>query len=77
MNSSTENVEARRFRLLQAQIVLQYVFVYLPVSVVAALHPVNAVIMFWLTISVARRAIQLLQQGEHQQREKRIYNKMR
>ncbi len=52
--------------LLQAQIVLQYVFVYLPISVVAALHPVNAVIMFWLTIFVARRAIKLLKQGEYQ-----------
>lgn len=56
--------------LLQAQIVLQYVFVYLPISVVAALHPVNAVIMFWLTIYVARLAMRLLKQGEYQKRKK-------
>ncbi len=56
--------------LLEVQIALQYVFVYLPVSVVAALHPVNAVIMFWLTIYVARRAMKLVQQGAYQKREK-------
>ncbi len=49
--------------LIQAQIVLQYVFVYLPVSVVAALHPVNAVIMFWLTMYMARNAMKFVQQG--------------
>jgi hypothetical protein len=49
--------------LLQVQIELQYFFAHFPVSVVAALHPVNAVIMFWLTIHVARRGMKFLQQG--------------
>ena len=51
--------------LLEVLIGLQYAFVYLPVSAIAALHPVNAVIMFWITISVARRAMKLLKQGEY------------
>ncbi len=58
--------------VLQLQIVLQYVFVYLPVTFVAALHPVNAVLLFWLTIYVARRATKLVQQGELRKREKQI-----
>jgi hypothetical protein len=56
--------------LLQVQIQLQYVFAGLPVGIVAALHPVNAVIMFWLTIYVARRAMKLLKQGVYQKRVK-------
>jgi mercuric ion transport protein len=49
--------------LLQVQIELQYFFAHAPVSVVAALHPVNAVLMFWITIHVARRGRQFLKQG--------------
>jgi hypothetical protein len=49
--------------LLQVQIELQYFFAHFPVTVVAALHPVNAVLMFWITIHVARRGMQFLKQG--------------
>jgi len=49
--------------LLQVQIELQYFFAHFPVSVVAALHPVNAVIMFWITIHVARRGMKFWKQG--------------
>jgi hypothetical protein len=49
--------------LLQVQIELQYFFAHFPVPVVAALHPVNAVLMFWITIHVARRGMRFLQQG--------------
>lgn len=49
--------------LLQVQIELQYFFAHFPVAVVAALHPVNAVLMFWITIHLARRGRQFLQQG--------------
>ena len=49
--------------LLQVQIELQYFFAHAPVSVVAALHPVNAVVMFWITIQVARRSMKFVKQG--------------
>jgi mercuric ion transport protein len=57
--------------LLLVQIGLQYAFAALPIGVVAALHPVNAVMMFWLTMYVARRALKLLKQEEDQKRETR------
>ena len=49
--------------LLQVQIELQYFFAHFPVAVVAALHPVNAVLLFWITIHLARRGRQFLHQG--------------
>jgi hypothetical protein len=49
--------------LLQVQIELQYGLAHAPVAVVAALHPVNAVLMFWITIYVARRGMRFLKQG--------------
>jgi hypothetical protein len=49
--------------LLQVQIEIQYFFAHAPASVVAALHPVNAVIMFWITIHVARRGMAFVKQG--------------
>jgi hypothetical protein len=43
---------------------LQYAFAGAPVALVAALHPVNAVIMFWITINVARRCMRYWRQGK-------------
>ena len=50
--------------LLLAQFALQYVFIEVPprinLLVLSAFHPVNALVMFWVSIHVAWRASKLL-----------------
>ena len=43
--------------LLIVQIASQYALIQIPVPYLAAFHPVNAVIMFWVTLYVARRSM--------------------